>query len=488
MDILPITRVEQVELDLRQLTADVDKWLSYRREKDAARLQYATQLNAVAASLNKPIEALEKTLNVLRRDLPGAGAMLDVADVYEKARLIQMQIAWLGRVLHFFKSRFDQREDSRYAALLQAADEVVWSCYHQPMEQAKATIVDFAGGPTPLPFVESYYAPAAFPMELVPSDLRDSDVGSEFMRSYLNRLPIPVLRVTHSSAASPWWLALLAHEVGHHVQYDLLPGKALVSNYGSLLSNTIRAQKGGTPEDASYWAQWSCEIFADIFSVHMMGQWALWAIVEFELRQRDQMLARRGSYPSPLVRIALMVETARVLGLDAQEGLRGLNLDALAGEDAVAARDKGYVAAIVQASRDPLPGVNVALEGLSGFRLEDFQAGGTLEAWREAFQQTLDLPLNRTLPEARLITAAALAAWADLSMQSASTAGRQGKAPNEEDLAKEEVLAKRVTDVIARSAVKGKRAAAEQRQVDGTDLAAWLLAPERTPSDFGGVG
>ena len=56
------------------------------------------------------------------------------------------------------------------------------------------------------------------------------------------------------------------------------------------------------------WREWSPEIFADWYSVLTMGQWALWAMAQFELQAQTDMLKPRRSYPSALARLHLLAQ------------------------------------------------------------------------------------------------------------------------------------------------------------------------------------
>src|SRR5262249_54014944 len=157
----------------------------------------------------------------------------------------------------YFRDKFDQRDDPLLSPVLGAADDVVWSCHQQIYRQAKAWEPQVESGPAPLPYIESWYSPQAFPAELVPQDLK-SEVDVGFLREYLNKLPIPVVRLQPACVDAPWWLIYLGHEVGHHIQFSILPEMGLIERFKEAVGAAVLAH-GGSDEDAKRWRQWSPE-------------------------------------------------------------------------------------------------------------------------------------------------------------------------------------------------------------------------------------
>ena len=217
-------------------------------------------------------------------------------------------MAWLRRLWDFFRERFDQRDDPALAAVLRGADEVVWSCHREPF----AALVSTAGGesgPPPLAYVEPSLTPEVFPNGLVPGVLR-RDIDAPFLRRALDQLPFAVVRVPASCVTAPWWLIHLGHEVGHIVDARLLgysERAALVQALG------LEAQA------AEDWTQWSGETFADLYAALMHGQWALWALATAETHDPAAFVARRDSYPPPVVRLLVMAHACHVLGASVAE-------------------------------------------------------------------------------------------------------------------------------------------------------------------------
>jgi hypothetical protein len=428
-------RRRESELELARLGSDVEAWLVHRRAEDA-RSQYASQLRAIESLIEGALSGLRYSLETLDADLR-------TIDVYTACRAFDLRVAWLRRVWQFFREKFDQRDDPSLRNVLAAADEVVWSCYRQVVDRAELAGVAMTG-PPPLPYIEPYSSPEAFPAELVPAGLK-TEVDLEFAREHLNRLPIPVVRLQPACVSAPWWLVYLGHEVGHHVQYGLLDDMQLVGSFRGAVQEAVTAA-GGTAQDVERWGRWSREIFADVCSLLFMGQWALRAIAELEIGPTSVMTRRRSTYPSPVVRLLLLRGTATRLGLDAQTWPAEVDLDGLAAADAGAAVDAAYIPGVIAAALEPADGIGRTLAWLTGFAVDQFGPSGSVARWRKRLGAAADPLVERSLQLPRVLTCAGLSAWTSVR-----------------DEAGEEIrdqLAGRVLDLIKRSGPEGTRAAA----------------------------
>ena len=346
---------------------------------------------------------------------------MPIGAVYEVCRELDLRLLWLRRVWQFFAEKFDQR-DTDLAETLKAADEIVWSCYHQVFAQARLRAPEVISGTAPLPFIEPRYSPSTFPADLVPADLQ-SEVDKPFLTAHLNRLPVPVVRLQPACVSEPWWLIYAGHEVGHSVQFDLLPARGLVDGYRLLVQNAVR-QSAGDSGDVTRWGNWSREIFADVFWVLTMGPWAIWAMVELELQRDQAMIERRERYPSGAIRLKLVAAVAAKLGLEAGPALRDLDLGQISARSAAGRRDADFVEPVVNASLGPLPGLSdtadrppVTLAQLCNFRAADFHPGATgrVDRLRRSLATSQPPAVMPSVDGPRLGAAAALAAWADQS-------------------------------------------------------------------------
>lgn len=448
-------RRAQTAMELDRLGGEITRWLAHRRAADP-RGQYTTQLAALESFLQAAVEQLAGAV----QQLPGDG---DVGEAYDQCRTFDLRTVWLRRAWDFFREKFDQRDDPVVGPLLQAADDVVWSCYRQVFVQAEARGLELRPGPAPLPYIDSFYSPEAFPAENVPPDLKSS-VDVMFLREHLNRLPVPVVRLPPASVRSPWWLVYLAHEVGHQIQYSMMANVALVGKFREKIGQVISDQVQDDPDAAERWMSWSREIFADVFSILMAGQWAVWAMVDLELRRAPEMFKRRAQYPAPAVRLLLMGEVASRLGLPAKDGLRGAVPAADEWPDEPTRADAAAVGVVATASLDNLPGFDVPLRDLCSFDSSDFGQDGAVAKWVADLLGVDPRTPDRRLKTARLVAGASLAAWADIIMDgNANLPDRRTS------------LAERSLAAICANAEEGTRAAVEAGD-DYSDLGAELGA------------
>jgi hypothetical protein len=439
-------RLAESRQQMLALDADLARWLT-RRRADDQRHQYHTQLGAIETLVQSALEELSQKLSTLSVERsPG--------ELYDECRAFDLRVLWLRRVWEFFREKFDQRDDSRLGPVLRAADEVVWSCHRPPFLAAQVERPEVEPGPAPLPYIAPSDSPEFFPRESVPSVLRGGGVDLSFLNDHLKVLPLPLVQIPPICATSPWWLVYLAHELGHHVQARLLPDRALEDEFADHLGNFVLSRTQ-SPEAEALWRTWSREIFADLYSVLMAGTWALWAMVELEMSNSRAMRVGRATYPSPLVRLHLMAQVARTLKLNT-DGLRGLDLEALAKGDAAVQKELDLAKEVAQDLAKLTVGGKL-LRTLSGFRADDFEI--RVPEWSDQLRRAVEPEAEEFLESARLVVAGAVAAWSHVSAEPST----------EEALStNRERLARRTLALIAQSREPGTRDAPQT--VDASEL------------------
>jgi hypothetical protein len=387
------SRRARSEVALLHLAGGVSDWVAARNKADSRR-QHVTQLKAIADLLGNLVTRLHKDF-----------AALPISDAthafFEAASRLDRRIVWVERIWSFFRTKFDQRNDPALAQTLTAADEMVWSCYREVFNRAPVLGIQVgAAMPAPLTFVEPRYAPEAFPAELVPAELK-GEVEVEFLREYLNRMPISTVRIPPACAPAPWWLVLLAHEVGHHVQYDLLPNRKLVDDFGALLGEAAK-RATGKEADETRWRGWSREIFADLFSVVCLGSWALRPILELELTSSENMHEPRDRYPSPATRLNLLARAAdRLVGNSS--GTKMLEqIPGLAEKDDV-------VEKVLDVALGTLPTLGVKLADL--YSVDRLSFANDVDSWSRSFQSGHARVPDVSLGSAPILLSSAFDAW-----------------------------------------------------------------------------
>jgi hypothetical protein len=392
-------RAARTQQEIAQLRSEIGTWLALRANRDK-RKQYVTQLGVLKGQLDHMLGEVERQVGDIRVAAPRW-------QVYSDFRKCDRRVLWVRRLWDYFRTKFDQRDDEQLAPILQAADEVVWSCYSQPFR-----ILGTPQHSAPLPFIAAYYSPNAVPREEPPQDLR-SEVDAEFLKAMLNEMPVPVVAIPPACVAEPWLLVYLAHEVGHHVQFDLLGDGRLIDSFGEMLFAA-----GGTR-----WKQRGTELFADIFSLAAVGHWALWALSDLLWGEAASMLDDSNPrYPSALVRLQFMKEVANGMGLDGGQALRGMcSADFLDSGPVVvksrdlrqsAREDLSTIEKIAQAALGPIPGARPITE-LVDFKQADFRPPrGLAHLWAQVLSGRALMTPQKQLRSARMVLAGAVEAWA----------------------------------------------------------------------------
>ena len=394
-----VIRREQTTQQLAVVSQQIKDELATLGATDELGL-HKTQFDAVRTVLHIAISELQTHLNAL--DVKE----LDLEDVYDACREFDEATIWLQRFWSYLKEKFDQRkEPAELASLLKAADEVVWSCFHSVLERALGK-----HGPAPLTYIEPEYSPATIQTEKpLPASLY-LEADLEFLDQCLEKLPVPILRLPPTCISSPWWLIFIGHEIGHHVQYAL----SLVRYFREGLVAAAESKNFSAADAALTWGNWGEEIFADVFSILMMGQFALRAMFEMETGSAEKMVKRKANYPSPVVRLALMKDVAEKLGLKVNADLLSIDLAAIANSDPVAAKDYAVVPAAVEFALRPLPDGRLLSE-LCGFNTKIFADDGRLRVWCGMLGSEGDVVLDKNemlkLTTARDIVCGSMLAW-----------------------------------------------------------------------------
>lgn len=465
-------RIDQTSRELEYLHNEITTWIEERNKKDEHR-QYQTQLKVLNSVLTDALQRLRLEIQKVADTGPSS-------TVYVTCRQYDERLIWVRRVWDYYRVKFDQRDDPKLAPALAAADEVVWSCYAAVFENAQFVDNSIAMGPAPLPYFEPLYSPYAIPRDDPPAEL-ESNIDNDFLKEFLGKLPIPIVSLPPYCVQSPWWLALLGHETGHHVQYDLLPEWALIASFRDDLSAAIVAEEPepeGSDEDAARWAKWGKEIFADVFSICMLGPWAVWAMNELETQEEIAMLRRKSLYPAPVVRLALMAQVVDDLELDGKRMLAELDpKEVVTGAPIMvgntdlrewAAADLKFVPKMSKKALNAGLGDLGSLKTLSGWRKKEFDEAGRVAAWHARLLGRGDLLNEKRLSAPRYIASAGVGAWSEVSAVADQIQQAEGLAR----------LAETLPKVIVDNRVEGTRSAASERRIEeklGDQLADWLL-------------
>ncbi|WP_091929612.1 hypothetical protein [Blastococcus sp. DSM 46786] len=370
-----------------------------RRERDPQG-QHRTQL----ASLENTLCAATARL----ADVAGADRGRTTLDAYDFYREIDRQTTLIRRIWRWFADKYDQRDHPSRAGVLRAADEVVWAVHAEVHRAAGAD----PPPPAPLPYLEEVDAPEAVPRDEPSTELRP-DGFDDVLRSVLARLPVPVVGLPPLGPAGPGALVLLGHEVGHHLLYDLRPGRRVLAELGE----AVRVAAGD--REPARWRAWSQEVFADLVGLVALGTPLITSLLRYEMGTEDHLFDRgRGRYPAPAVRLALLAEMSRRLGLPAHPTLEESDPSGWAAprDDGREARrtavrdDMAQVPAIVSALLDFRPDGDGTLPELLDFDVQAHERDGRI-ATKARHLLSGSLFADSGLAEVRELASAGALAW-----------------------------------------------------------------------------
>lgn len=277
-------RVIRSSTSVDALDQEIGAWFDGHRDE-----RYATFARHFAVLET----VLARMLRRLRDELSRTPA--EMGEAYAHCRRVDRGLSTLRRLFAWYAEKYDQRGNHCSRVLL-AADEFARSCWTEGFVAAGRQ------PPTgPLCFVDNRTDAFAARRCEVPTELRPG--VDDPVREFVDQLPIPVIALPEAALRESWWLVLAAHETGHHILLDLD------------LAQPVRAALRATvaPALLADWQRWHQELFADLYSVLMVGPAAAWAIDELQYGPRAQLLCSRGGYPAPLVRLAFLAEVTRAL-------------------------------------------------------------------------------------------------------------------------------------------------------------------------------
>jgi len=131
------------------------------------------------------------------------------------------------------------------------------------------------------------------------------------------------------------------------------------------------------------------------------------------------MVKRKQTYPSPVVRLAIMKEVADKLELKTGAAVLGLDLKAIAERDSIAKKDFAVVQPVVTFALQPLPGKLGSLKDLCSFKKETFADGGSVYGWSSLLSVNGDLQFEAqtmsNLETARELICGSFRAWSQHS-------------------------------------------------------------------------
>ncbi len=406
-------RIAETTAELQRLRDEIREWHGARVKADRLQ-QYATPLRLLNEIFEKATADIAAQVSTIDPKTPERA--------FEDCRRLDRANVWIRRVWNYFRRRFDQRDGATHiAAVLKAADEVVWSCYADPFREiGRKDIV------APLPYIEDRLTAHAIPREDLPPDLA-AEVDAQFLRRYLSALPIAVIALPPSCIEHPWNLIQCAHEAGHHVQYDLIstPPWGLVGAFGNLIATAAGAETPPSKRESTMgrWRNWGREIFADTFAAFTVGPAAVVSLAGLLYSDPHTLLETKPLYPQPIVRLALMSELLTPAGTARHPVVT--EIDALIATVQQATADDPHAAGLATAAKQDLSLVPAVakvircekllstrtLPEITGWNPTTFGNKGPIDYWADTLRKPGPYFPDKDLRCARLVLAGAALAW-----------------------------------------------------------------------------
>lgn len=441
------SRRQQTVQELKRLTTDLAAWKKKRIAADTSALgnykgRYDSQLNHIEREILEAANAVE---GLLVADLTGKS----YGDVCREFNLHDQRITWIRYVWDYFREKLDQRDDDLLRPALEAADEVLWSCYH-PYFQDR----DRVAPPPPIAGISYDYSASALKTQSGHVLERRVDSLSGPLKDYFQQLPVGILRLPPMVVSAPWTLGLIAHECGHFLQDAVEAGAPAGGSFADKVEAAVRSENG-TEVDIKAWRRWSIEIFADWTAVLALGPWSVWALAPWVLTSDSGMLTRQTAYPSPLVRLHLLDLIYKRVDLinrgldDTATQFADMGLSEQLAVTPESQRDWQIAQAVSKLVNQPLGDSKEALQDHFDFRKGDYAPGGEVELWAESLLDRKPRSPVNDVRAARLVAAGALMAHHEL----ATTLDGKALAPALDN------LRKRTEETLVQCHEEGKRAA-----------------------------
>lgn len=409
--------------------------------------RHRAQLEAIEKVIEASLDAIDGTLPRLES--------LPEREAYEECRKGDYRVAFVRRLWDFFREKWDQRDEGGLSSFLAAADEVIWSCHRTAQVRLGRDDV-----PVPLAYVAPDFTARAIGRGNPPQTLRASD---RLLEQTVGKLPLPLIALPYSCVSSPWWLVLVAHEVGHQVAFaiDEIEEGPRISDF--LVAAAREA--GASPQLEQRWRAWSHEIFADAFAAAMIGAGQLWALIELEQGSDEAMVRDLVMYPPPIVRHELIAQLLERMGLASAYALPAPPERVVLAELEVSGEAEAWIAELLEMVPDIVTALieTKVTEEVRLGELTDWDAallGNRVGWWREQFRDGTASPQSE-LSAARLATVGALAAWAEIADEPCSATRRE----------KVDELRSQVLSVVPASREEGYRDEAEEVVLDVDGLA-----------------
>lgn len=335
---LPRLRRSELYARLNGIAGELTYWKALTQP--GARFErHGSQVERLATVVGTPIAAFQTEFAAVAED----------AGLLARAEELEKNVLALHSIWEVFRGKLLLREDGLFKDVLPAFDDLAWACYRPAMERFAAVRKE-----PPLVYFNALWSPFAQGRDTsFQNEVRSSGalLQDEVFLEILQSLPVPLIGIPWYHAAHIPGAIVIAHEVGHVVERD----------FG--LTPAIRATLDGAGlNQPAAWASWATEVFADVYGCLGMGSAFAGAMMDLLASGVAEVQAEKpnpkGKYPTRIMRVELMLEVLKAIGLDGEAARLDAIWEATYGPRAIPEDYRADVAKAVAALlRGPYPSV-----------------------------------------------------------------------------------------------------------------------------------
>jgi hypothetical protein len=286
-------RKRELESKLASLEHELKAW-SERTEKPPLG-RHRSQIVRLRRTLTALLEGMTATDGWRT---PTDDMVLANASAWEK-RILTAHAIW-----EVFRSKLLQRNEELFGMRLLAYDDLAWACYEPAMTYytARSGAADGAAKEPPLVYLNSTWSAflrrrdTAFDVEVYEGkDTALAATQSDY-RATLQKLPVPLLALPWFQIAHPPSALMIAHEVGHAVEFDF-----------ELTAAIDAAFRAAGLRFEAQWRGCASEVFADLYGCLCLGRYFAGTLLDLLVADKRFVADEYsfGEYPTRHYRAAL---------------------------------------------------------------------------------------------------------------------------------------------------------------------------------------
>lgn len=297
MTVLAARRKRELLVKLQTLDRELKDWS--RLTSDPPFRRHYSQVTRINAMLDGLLESMTHSTAWTN---PAEPVALAKATEWER-RILTAHAIW-----EVFRGKLAQRFDGHFQPRLAAYDDLAWACYEPAMLRYSS-----AKREPPLVYLNATWS--AFLRRRDRSFEKDVDAGKDARdllddadyRATIAQLPVLLLGLPWFQIAHLPSALMIAHEIGHAVEWDF--------ELTSRLDSALHA--AGLNHDAD-WRFAASEVFADLYGVLCLGRSFAAALIDLLAADKALVAAENEFtvYPTRTCRVALVVEALRYFGLN----------------------------------------------------------------------------------------------------------------------------------------------------------------------------